>query len=95
MARFWRILQSPSAWLAAAGVWFALAVLLGIGELLGWWHDLGLLGLVATLVLGALSLATAATQRQVATLAVPLEALSDDLATIRVVLERIARRLGA
>jgi len=72
-----------------------LLLLTAIGEWLGWWHDVGI-------VLGAVSIAltvwfgvTSATEATVGALSEPLERMADDMATVRVVLERIATRLGA
>ena len=79
-------------WIALG--WFVLAAIIAVGEILGWWHDLGLLGLLTT-GFGVLSYVTAATAEQVERLMEPIERMADDMATVKRVLERIADRLGA
>jgi hypothetical protein len=65
-----------------------LLLLAAVGEWLGWWRDLGI-------VLGAVGVAitlwfgfTGATGETVRRLGEPLDRMQDDIATVRVVLER-------
>jgi hypothetical protein len=71
-----------------------LMLLAAVGEWLGWWRDLGLVvgtvGLIATLWFGF-----TAADEVLGRIEPPLEQIADDMATVRVVLGRIATRLGA
>lgn len=71
----------------------ALILLAALGEALGWWQDwglvLGAVGLVLTVWYGL----DAASETTVDRLGEPLGRMADELATVRVVLERIERRL--
>ena len=70
-----------------------LVIVAALGEWLGWWRDLGvglgLIGLLATFLFGVGS----ASEETVLRLDPPLERMSDDMATVRVVLERSAGAL--
>jgi hypothetical protein len=90
--------RPPSLW----NVWWALAILsalVSVGavilEALGILRDLGVVlsfaGLAVTVLFGL----TASTRASVRQMEYRLGGLVDELATIRVVLERIARHLGA
>ena len=72
----------------------ALVIVAALGEWLGWWRDLGvalgLVGLLATFLFGV----GTASEQTVRRLEPPLERMSVDTATVRVVLERIERLLG-
>jgi hypothetical protein len=89
--------MSPHAriwpWYLLAAVGFALALLGQLGKEWGWWNDIEAIATWAGLALGVYGAATAASERTVRRLEVPLERLADDLATIKLVLERIERLL--
>lgn len=80
-------------WYVLSALGFGLALLAQLGKEWGWWNDWEAVLSVAGLLLGILTAVTGASDRTVTRLEVPLERIADDMATVRVVLERLERLL--
>ena len=87
-------------WSLGALLAFALAAVGALGVPVGdresaWWHTLGEVLMSVGTIVGLVLAFTAATEHSIERLREDLGGVADDLSTIRVVLERIARHLGA
>jgi hypothetical protein len=82
-------------WYLGALLAFALAVVGAVGEHLRWWHTMGEVLMWVGTIVGLVLAFNGATEHSISLLRDYLSGVADDLSTIRVVLERIARHLGA
>ena len=76
-------------WDVAALVAFGIAGLGALGEWLGWWHWFGEVVIWTSTIAGLILAFNGASRRSIDRLHDPLSKIADELATIRVVIDRL------